>query len=386
MRIDDQLLKTGDGKTVQTWTSPRFSRHRMRWLAVHVLVLALLTRSEVAAAQDGGPLDGGADAAPADGSLDQEDANDGSSDGGGGGVVSDASATLPLTPAEQLAKFENAELMKYGVTGGVALSIQTQLSHRSLGGVDVHPQVAPAAIGYIQLNPFYWHGSQANREACSTQWSHGDEVSATIAAQAVAAKNAVPILDDIILAWRRAPPAATPEKARLVAESIARSLHLAWPTVKCRHTWSEDRCKIAKDDDILRHQAFVAIILLARQLLDPAIADPAAFRTELTKQLGSQFWNSNLKANCVLKRLIGLWAGWAFEYSAPNRQSADTKADGFAFGYALSPFAQVSVLLGVTRAVLHRPDYTDLPSWAFTAALGGNLDIVTSISKLLLKN
>lgn len=354
-------------------------------LVPRILALGCLFAVRTAFAQDAGALGAGALDASSDASLAEPRQTDAASAAEPGATLPDT-GTLPLTPVEELARFQNAEFMKYGVTAGVALGVQTQLSHRSLGGVNVNPQVAPAAIGYIQLNPFYWHGSQANREACSTQWSHGDEVSATIAAQTVAAKNAVPILDDIVLAWRRAGPVAQTGKAPVAAESIARSLHLAWPPLQCRRVWSENRCKEAKDDDVLRHQALVAIILLARPLLDPALKEPAALRTELTRQLGSQFWNSNLKANCVLKRLIGLWAGWAFEYSAPNRQSADTTAEGFAFGYAISPFAQVSVLLGVTRAVLHRPDYKDLPSWAFTAALGGNLDIVTSFSKLLLKN
>ena len=133
---------------------------------------------------------------------------------------------------------------------------------------------------------------------------------------------------------------------------------------------------------------------IARELYLGLLLDRATSRVTIMasteggmeiEEVAHNNWNATLRARCFGKR-FGFWAGYAFPFDSSTRQSSATKStEGFAFGVGFSPVAQVSLLVGLTRARLERPELRDLPSWHFSLMAGGNLDIVTSLAKALLK-
>lgn len=266
---------------------------------------------------------------------------------------------------DRVALAKSGRLLRFGVTAGAALAIQTPLDVSD----DVNVKTATLTITpYLGVLPAYWTTNEERATFCSVTGLFQDGEQGQRAATAVSRKTATIELE-AMLSWLNTagflPGNATEAaiKAKLVQIGKAESPYL------------------------LEEAGYLA--MAARVLALPNGPEKELLRQDVVSVLAARNWRPELKAACGWYRL-GLWAGRSFGYSA------DVSIDGHrapldvtpivSFGALYMPNAYLTVMAGATyntvveaaadgSAGLHRP------VWTGTFGIGGTLDIASLLAK-----
>lgn len=260
------------------------------------------------------------------------------------------------------------KLVASGLTGGVALAVQVMGPFNNSSAKQVNPK--GVVMPYIMALPGYWGARQTTREACASAHSGASEETIDSAARAIARKRAARIVADIESAITAA------GKPDAKATQIATDLSLDYGD--------------GKDDRITNDRIVKEIIAY----VDTDEAD--AQRKVLVDSMAGLEWKASRGAVCWPRRIgigVGLPVNFDVATTVPNGDAVDAKETAsrsvkpiVAAGFAFSPNAYFSVLLGVTACTVTREASTEKEAfertiWATNVALEGNLDIITALAK-----
>lgn len=272
-----------------------------------------------------------------------------------------------VTEAEdRVALAKSGRLLRYGVTAGAALTIQTPF--RELDGVKVETATL-TVTPYLGVLPAYWTTSEERATYCSTTGLFQDGEQARRAATAISRKTAKIELESM-LSWLNA--AGFPDVRSITAPQIAARLNALGE----------------KEAPYLLEE--VPYLVMAARIL--AMADVPAKelqRQDVVNVLAAREWRPELAAPCGLYRL-GLWVGRPFGYSADvtiNKQrSTRDVAPVVSFGLLYTPNSYLTAMGGATYStVVDAGDDANTtvhrPVWTLTFGLGGTLDIASLLTK-----
>lgn len=272
----------------------------------------------------------------------------------------------------ELDAMKGGKLMSHGITGGVALAVQTPFF--SLEGISQRAADV-VAMPYVMVLPGYWTTNQAMREYCASAWGAGNEHDATAAALAVARK-----------------------RGTYTYEAIRNALRAGRQPEDIGHDYFEYETP-ADEADAKRLIAKVSEVIAAEQRASraPSPAERKQAKAEADEkrdvaiqELAYWEWPPTKRHNCAARQL-GAWVGVPARYEVATKIVDDDESTldvdtrevtpVVAFGVAYTPNAYFSILAGVTYATVPStlPDGrrgSDRPFWAGTVAVGGNLDLL----------
>jgi hypothetical protein len=307
----------------------------------------------------------------------------GGTGGTGGTTQPDTKSTDTLEA--QVASLKSGQLLRYGVTGGLAFAVQTGIPKMSSS---TQKTAGVTAMPYILFVPAYWGYSEAKGMYCSTNWGFGSEDDAVKAAQFSSSKAAARKLNEL---W-----------------SQIMAMHLA------KHDASQDDIRVlAKNNDVWDKLVETLVTAARSGTTDVTKVDGyATLVFELATDPDNNGWSSSqplmrgkqgssTSTMCFWSKL-GLWVGKPISYTAQVRitdagsASPTTKSRTVdpvvAGGLAFAPNSYVSIMAGIGYATAQQDDATNaaglitakgqpVGTWALTFALGGNLDIIGALAK-----
>ena len=299
-----------------------------------------------------------------------------------------ATSTATNTALEaQVASLRSGQLIRFGVTGGLAFAVQTGVPYKNSS---TQKTAGVTAMPYILFVPAYWAYTEAKSMYCSTSWGIGSEDDSVKAAQLSSSKAAARKLNEL---W-----------------SQIRAMHLA------KHDpapGSADIITLATNNDV------------GKELVETLAAAAKSDTTDVTKVVGYDSmvfelatdpdhggWSSahaatssSGKANpstMCLATKFGFWVGKPISYTSQVRitdagsASPTTKSRSVdpvvAAGLAFAPNSYLSMMVGVGYGTVQQDDATNaaglvttkgqpVGTWSLTLALGGNLDIIGALAK-----
>ncbi len=103
----------------------------------------------------------------------------------------------------------------------------------------------------------------------------------------------------------------------------------------------------------------------------------------LVEAMASQRWNPSVDVTCWYRK-FGAWIGRPGSYTVESNIGGESAGElefepVVAFGLGYSPNSYLSIVAGATYGALAEADDTKHQTWAFTAGIGGNLDIITGL-------
>jgi hypothetical protein len=300
-----------------------------------------------------------------------------------GAAVTNDSAALKVQSAQSEAKvakeeateakenfdtLKSGKLISSGLTGGLALAVQTPL-----GTVDSTGQKSSKAVAmpYLLVLPAYFSKPEAVRVYCASTWGSGSESTAQRAAIAIAKERAELLFDAVVSAIR----AEQKDDAAIATQLLG-----------------DKAIEVTRDDTTRKVYSAQEVVTAIRDWDSPGKGDQAAKsnkRNEIIQWLAAQDWNPSLKGRCGWTK-VGVWVGKPLAYDIRSTVKDAGQAERqfssvVAFGLGYSPNAYFSILGGVTLGNIAdvRDDNTkvDVPAWAGTVAIGGNLDLLGGIFK-----
>jgi hypothetical protein len=269
---------------------------------------------------------------------------------------------------DDLTVLKSGKLIASGLTGGLALTIQVPLGTINSTGQSASKATA---MPYLLVLPGYFALPQATRVYCASNWGSGSETTAQRAAMAIAKERAEMLFDVIASAIR----------AGQQDDLAIATLLLKDKSIEITRKGQEKTVYSANE-----------IIGFIRQWNSQKWENEEAKsqrRDAIVQWLATQDWNPGLRGSCGRTKL-GLWVGKPLAYDVRSKvKDADEAERRFssvvAFGLAYSPNAYFSVLGGVTlgniEQVRDETSKVNVPSWAGTFAIGGNLDLLGSVFK-----
>ncbi|WP_434385968.1 hypothetical protein [Melittangium boletus] len=347
----------------------------------------------------------------------------------------------------QKAVSDNAKLLRSGITVGVGLGVQFPLA--SVKGTSMQ-LASLSAMPYVAFAPAYWGDADALEAYCASSWGGGGESDAAAAAMEVARRKAANKLDallsamnagapdDSLITWASSNPATAWDKyeeareaflsveksSRSRREAIVGRLAELLQAVDSSSGKSSAELKAAKDALGLKLQEFksaqqqfeiarrryqyasaeyvrsfstdrmAAIVAKIRIWRDDASLTEDQRETsknDIIRWMAEQEWNSSLRGRCRLYKLglfVGLPIGSEVQVKvsgSDERQTRDHKSR-IAFGFAFTPNAYISVLLGASMGVVERQGPEGTPRdgrtmWSGVFSLGGNFDLAAALLK-----
>ena len=305
--------------------------------------------------------------------------------------AADAKATAAQGTVDQV---KSGKLVSSGVTGGVAFAVQAMGPFNNAAAKQTSAK--GVVMPYILALPAYWGSPQATREACASSWNGGDDETIDSAARAVTRKRAARIFDVIEarLDVRRDTPAAD-VVTELQLDYGDNNVSLNMEIVEAVRKYSLMKAEAAKAEAAKTEAAKTEAV----KAPDDSTATAGAaedYKKRILEWMAGLEFRTSRNARCWTKR-FGLWIGIPLSYDAtttvPSGASGDKQPTAsrtvkpvIAFGGAFSPNAYVSLLVGLTVGSVTRDDKDDKTPidrtiWATTVAVGGNLDVVTSLTK-----
>jgi hypothetical protein len=281
-------------------------------------------------------------------------------------VQAAAAGAKAVAAEDALAEVQGGKFISSGLTGGVALAIQTPLGR--LKGTS-QTSAASTAMPYVMILPAYWAAPEATRVYCASDWGSGRQILASRAALAVAKEQAEVLFDTIVSSLN------AKESAEVIADQFllerakealgegraAQAKSLSTGLVNAIDQWNQSKAKTGPEGSRQRDDIIVAIANLD--------------------------WNIALSGRCGWKK----WGPWV---GKPLAYDARTTLTGFgdserqfspvvALGVGWSPNSYFSLLAGVTLGnVSTQGDApVDKSCWAGTFAIGGNLDLLGRLFK-----
>jgi hypothetical protein len=266
-------------------------------------------------------------------------------------VDDDKPMSFAGTTADDL---KSGKLIRYGITAGVAGAALWQRHDH------IQKSLATATMPYVAVFPAWWTPmGDATRAYCAASWLGSDPVRD---ATAIAISDTVTALSaegdsKILLA---AVQQAALGQIRFAGLSFRRVGERALDTPpQLEELYKQDR--------------------------------PLAVAATILKYSG---WNVMLAGRCSVWRRFGVYLGLPATFSTNARLAADLPIANiefkptYSFGLAIAPVSAISLLIGVTRSRVLRdlPKGKDEPdraigvsAWSFTVAVGGNLDLLSSL-------
>jgi hypothetical protein len=336
--------------------------------------------------------------------------------------------------ANDVALAKNGRLLQYGVTGGIALSVQSPFP--SLNGVALEsPKVA--AMPYVAMFPAYWFAAQngPKRVYCSsTGWLDKDDEARRAAtaksrqtARIVFERHAADVRKAIVL---RTPPGGGPEGREEAIENAIRDLDDAFEkcvSSDCAPRTSSDapvaaacRAEEVKRDCLTRspkdasycvaaqnrcHDAVVSCVARRRLLPDQRCngqsidlhiahiiqktAEGSLSRSnaesDLIASIAATVWQPESDAPCSGYR-FGAWVGRPFDFEADvtigGSRGPRQLSPIVAFGATYMPNSYLSLMHGFSYNTIYPAEAAGETrgAWSMVFALGGTLDVARLLS------
>lgn len=106
------------------------------------------------------------------------------------------------------ADVKSGKLLEYGVTAGMAFSVQFPAFVGSSKSFKLADSASLSALPYAAFLPGYWSSAAAQNKYCASQWT-GTSAEAQVAADSLARDQVAPMVDSLIDLFK-----ATPDKSR----------------------------------------------------------------------------------------------------------------------------------------------------------------------------
>lgn len=281
---------------------------------------------------------------------------------------------------ERYRDLSTGKFIESGVTGGIALTFQTDLSW-SRDNVKQRTSM-PSATPYLLLLPAYWAAKPEINKYCAASWSR-DVVAAQDAADKHSLRRAMKSFDTLIDAVRLGKTITEVSKALKMPEGTEISTYLFE----------------------LAHSLINTKVQPVPPVTPVPLATREAIKAMLVRQIAIEVvdWTPGAppKARyCLRRKLLGIWVGVPVSKFDARIESHAFEDDGVAatntkrtvqprvsFGWGIAPNATVTVLLGLTYSTVEVPNAATAMTtasvgiWSFTAGIGGNLDIINLFRK-----
>lgn len=300
-----------------------------------------------------------------------------------------AQAEASKEAEDRFNEIKSGKLIRYGITGGVAFAVTTPFA--KIGGVRQNTADI-TAMPYLALLPAYWRGGyhRATHVACASEYAAGQESARKVAIK-LAREDADLVVDAMLAEAATWPEARPAPAASVTAEARVTELQKRLPLPANKITLRDSQGNLTKNtSDIGKFDAAdIEEVIVLRRALDATDKDKEkieALRANLVTRIANRIWVPTLDARCVAHKW-GVWVGVPLPYDTVMRENDTTvsrrTSGGFAGGLTYTPFAYLSINLGLAYSV-YRPDPAmpgvDAPNIGVLTpviSLGGNLDIFT---------